>query len=76
MFASLGYCFNSTIYVVVPVKEYEEKIKYALNVMGCRFLPYWLGTYIFDFLVFFVTIPLIAILIFALTPKIIYDYSG
>jgi ATP-binding cassette subfamily A (ABC1) protein 3 len=33
-----------------PVYERENKLKYALNVMGCRIFPYWLSTMIFDFI--------------------------
>ncbi|CAD8107532.1 unnamed protein product [Paramecium sonneborni] len=31
-----------------PVEEREKKQKYALNVMGCRTLPYWFGYYLYD----------------------------
>lgn len=46
---------NSSIYVNTPVLEREHSLKYALNVMGCRPLPYWLGTLAFDFLAYFST---------------------
>lgn len=33
-----------------PVMERELKLRYSLNVMGCRALSYWMGTFIYDFL--------------------------
>lgn len=50
-----SYSMNSSIYVNTPVLEREHSLKYALNVMGCRPLPYWLGTLAFDFLAYFST---------------------
>lgn len=46
---------NSSIYVLTPVLEREKSLKYALNVMGCRPLPYWLGTLISDYTAYFST---------------------
>jgi len=46
---------NSSIYINTPVLEREYQLKYALNVMGCRPLPYWLGTLAFDYIVYFCT---------------------
>ncbi|CAD8079917.1 unnamed protein product [Paramecium sonneborni] len=34
-----------------PVEEREKKQKYALNVMGCRILPFWLGYYLYDLII-------------------------
>ena len=55
-FASIGYAFNCGAYVTLPVLEREYNLKYALNVMGCRVLPYWLGTFAFDYLVYLITV--------------------
>jgi ATP-binding cassette, subfamily A (ABC1), member 3 len=55
-FLSVGYSFNCGAYVTLPVLEREYNLKYALNVMGCRVLPYWLATFTFDFLLFAFTI--------------------
>jgi len=35
-FLVLAYCFNSSIFISLPVLERETHLKYALNVMGCR----------------------------------------
>jgi hypothetical protein len=48
------------------VMERELKLKYALNVMGCRYLPYWLGTLAFDFILSQLLVFLFLICIFAL----------
>jgi len=54
---------NSSIFVNTPVMEREFGLKYILTVMGCRTYPYWIGTFIFDYvayistyLVFFVSL--------------------
>lgn len=47
---NFAYALNTTIYAAFTVYEREHKIKYILNVMGMRTLPYWFGTFIFDFL--------------------------
>jgi ATP-binding cassette subfamily A (ABC1) protein 3 len=39
---SLCYSFATTVFTANVVEEREKKLKYALNVMGCRTLPYWL----------------------------------
>ncbi|CAK94635.1 unnamed protein product (macronuclear) [Paramecium tetraurelia] len=48
-----------------PVEEREKKQKYALNVMGCRTLPYWLGYYIYD-----ITVCIILLIVFIITVNI------
>ncbi|CAD8193046.1 unnamed protein product [Paramecium pentaurelia] len=48
-----------------PVEEREKKQKYALNVMGCRTLPYWLGYYFYD-----ITICIIVLVIFIIAVNI------
>lgn len=60
---ALGY--GTVIYIILIVEERQQKLKlisilnyessrYALNVMGCRSLPYWIGTFIFDYLFYVV----------------------
>lgn len=49
---NLGYCFSTSSYTGIIVQEREEKIKYVLNVMGCKVLPYWLGSFLFDYIIY------------------------
>jgi len=49
-FANISYALNTALYCAFPVYEKEEKLKYALDVMGLRHLPYWLGSISFDML--------------------------
>jgi len=44
MFCTFAYSFNSSTFCATLVLEREKRLKYALNVMGCRIVPYWLGT--------------------------------
>ena len=53
-FIVLSYSFNSSVYISLPVMEREVNLKYALNVMGCKTLPYWAGTFNFDLHAYFV----------------------
>lgn len=46
----IAYIFVMTNFASTPVMERELKLRYSLNVMGCRSFPYWLGTFTFDFL--------------------------
>lgn len=57
-------CISSASVAGTLVLEREQKLKYALNVMGCRKGPYWLATMAFDYLVSAVLIT-IMILLFA-----------
>ena len=49
-----AYSFGSSIYIGFTVFEREKNLKYALNVMGCKTLPYWMATFAFDFLIFWI----------------------
>ncbi|KRX07798.1 P-loop containing nucleoside triphosphate hydrolase [Pseudocohnilembus persalinus] len=54
IFLIIGYCFSTGSYCSFIVTEKANKLKYALNVMGCRSSTYWLGTYSFDITVFLI----------------------
>ena len=34
-----------------PVIDNETNLRYALTVMGCRNISYWLGAFIFDYMI-------------------------
>ena len=53
--SATAYSFNCGAYVTLPVMEREHNLKYALNVMGCRVFPYWCGTFVFDYLMYLMT---------------------
>lgn len=48
----IAFCFNSTIYITLPVHERELLIKKVLHGMGLRVLPYWFGTFCFDIIIY------------------------
>lgn len=62
MFVTIAFCFNSSVYVILGVYEREYNLKSVLNAMGCRNLPYWTGTLLFDYLIYFCTISFFLIL--------------
>jgi ATP-binding cassette subfamily A (ABC1) protein 3 len=43
-----AYTLNTAVFCSLPVYEKEEKLKYLMDVMGLRNLPYWLGNFIVD----------------------------
>ena len=56
--------------------ERELKLKYALNVMGCRSVTYWLGTYLFDILFATIGLILFVVMCFALKFSEITEHIG
>ncbi|KAL4439562.1 hypothetical protein ABPG74_003964 [Tetrahymena malaccensis] len=50
-FQLLSYCLTMTGIAASPVIDNESKLRYALTVMGCRNITYWLGAFIFDSLI-------------------------
>ena len=52
------------------------KLKYALNVMGCRVIPYWLGTFIFDYIMFLFTIIVFFLIVVIGKITFITDFVG
>ncbi|KAL4490361.1 hypothetical protein ABPG72_004400 [Tetrahymena utriculariae] len=52
-FQILSYTLTITGIAASPVIDKEYRLRYALTVMGCRNIPYWLGSFIFDILIMF-----------------------
>lgn len=50
---SMGLSIATSSIAAQPVQERQLKQKYSMNVMGCRILPYWLGNYAFDLILYF-----------------------
>lgn len=63
VFIVQAYCLCSSIYINTPILEKEYNLKYILNVMGCKIFPYWLGTFLFDYLVFFITMVILVLFV-------------
>jgi ATP-binding cassette, subfamily A (ABC1), member 3 len=60
----IGYSLNSSVYILTPSLEKEHDLRYILRVMGCKSVPYWLGTFSFDFLAFSSTLLVFVISIY------------
>jgi len=45
-----AFGLNTAVYCSLPVYEREEKLKYLMDVMGLRNLPYWIGNITVDFI--------------------------
>lgn len=74
IFIVQAYCINSSVFINTPVLEKEFSLKYILNVMGCRPLPYWLGTFIFDYLAYLITVLIFYILVLENDVKFLNAY--
>ena len=61
---NFAYSLNATIYCIFPVYEREFKITYSLRVGGCQDKPYWIGTFIFDFIAIQLVNVVLIVLIF------------
>ena len=46
-----AFSLNTAVYCSLPVYEKEEKLKYLMDVMGLRNLPYWIGNLTVDFFI-------------------------
>ena len=46
-----SFSLNTAVYCSLPVYEREDKLKYLMDVMGLRGLPYWIGNLTVDFAV-------------------------
>lgn len=53
-FVIIAYSFSTTSWAGTLILEREYKLKYSLNVMGCRPITYWLGTFFFDYLFYLI----------------------
>lgn len=51
-----AYTLNVSVFISTAVMERENRLKYALNVMGCKIVPYWLATLAFDYLLYMFTV--------------------
>ncbi|KRW99727.1 P-loop containing nucleoside triphosphate hydrolase [Pseudocohnilembus persalinus] len=75
IFFGVAYSFNGGIYIVQPVQEREENLKYALNVMGCRMSAFWTGTFAFDFIIYFMTVVIFILVAEGQEYTYLTDYS-
>lgn len=66
-------CYGTSIYLYLPVHEREMKLKYLLNVMGCKGLSYWLGNMLFDFIFYIISMAIFIISILAFKISFITD---
>ncbi|CAK72042.1 unnamed protein product (macronuclear) [Paramecium tetraurelia] len=69
----IAFCFNATIYITQPVLEKEYQLKQSLHGMGLRNSTYWLGTFLFDLIIFFLNLLLFLIVSALLDLNIVFD---
>lgn len=70
IYTVLGFSLSSSIYMFIIVKEKQEHVKYMLKVMGCRNVPYWVGSFVADAIIAVFVSAVVALF------TLIYDIRG
>lgn len=52
MILNIGYATTSGVYLLMPIEERQRKMRHILSMTGMRTLPYWLGLFIADYILF------------------------
>lgn len=60
---TIAYSFNTSSFCGSIVAEREIKFKYMSLVMGMRKIPYWLGTMLFDMIIFWIPSIILCVII-------------
>lgn len=76
VFEVIAFLFVTPNIAGTVVLEREQKQKYALNVMGLQTIPYWLGTFLFDYAMSLVIFFVFLILTFIVEFSAITDNIG
>jgi hypothetical protein len=50
----MGICVTSGVYLITSVTDRQEKLRYLLNFGGMRSIPYYLGLFLADYLIYFI----------------------
>jgi hypothetical protein len=58
-----GYATTSGIYMLMPIEERQRKTRHILKLSGMKVIPYWLGLFTADYLLFLVPTTLFGILV-------------
>ena len=56
--------------------EREYNLKYLLNVMGCRIIPYYLGAFCFDYIMYLLVFLIVIISSLIINFEIFNNYFG
>lgn len=67
----VGFTLNSSLFIGLPVREKEKGIKSILRSIGSKPIAYWLGTWIFDVMVFMILECVFVILLYVTSTPII-----
>lgn len=58
-----GYATTSGIYMLMPIEERMKKTRHILRMSGMQILPYWLGLFLADYLLFLIPTTLFGVLV-------------
>lgn len=58
-----GYATTSGIYMLLPIEEREKKTRHILQLSGMRVIPYWLGLFMADYILFLIPTTLFGLLV-------------
>lgn len=61
-----GFASTSGVYMLMPIEERMNKTRHILKLGGLQTVPYWLGLFLADYLLFLIPTALFAILVGAM----------
>ena len=72
----MGICLTSGVYLITSVTDREEKLRYLLNFGGMRSVPYFLGLFAADYVIYFIPSSLFVLLTVLLDIDAFKNSSG
>ena len=63
---NIGYATTSSVYLLMPIEERQRKMRHILSMTGMRTVPYWLGLFIADYILFLMPTALFTLFVLAI----------
>lgn len=73
---TLGIVFSNGLFVMTPVKDREEKLRYLLNFAGMRSSAYYLGFLLADVIIYCIPQVLLVIMVFVIQLDVLEKHMG
>lgn len=58
-----GYATTSGIYMLLPIEERQKKTRHILRLSGGQIIPYWLGLFLADYILFLIPTTLFGLIV-------------
>lgn len=60
---NIGFATTSGIYMLMPIEERQRKTRHILKISGLQAIPYWLGLFAADYLLFLIPTALFGVVV-------------